>query len=551
MREAEEHERHWEQTDEQLALAARSGDGEAFGELVRRHRAKAFGIAKSYAGDAHLAEDIVQEALIRAYLQLGTLADPSLFAPWLNRIVRNQAYSKLRRGGPWRNERPLAAFAMTGDDAADDDRLARLVQDAEPAGDRAGRDIADLLEQREANETMTRLLDALKPAERMLFEAYIAEVPAASLAAERGISTDAVYQAVSRARVKLREARFRMEVSEIIRGEGASVPGSVMLAWKRGYDQQDGEQPAYQSFGHAVHHALRMTGASAYSLTDVMGLTGEAFRLHVETSRIDASGPTTYFWEPVFHQALRNIGCRGIHTGDGGLPPSAYALGHGLRHMRRALAAGRPVIAWDVSGPSFSLIVGYDDAAMQAEVLTGRRAKALAYDRIGRHTAGGLFILSIDETVQLPYEASLRMALHQIIRHAHGERGFLGYACGLMGYEAWSRAFREGRVDGVGNAYTAAAAAEARRHAPAFLLDAAERLTGSAASCARRAASHYEDAAACMRRLAELFPFPAGGNAADPVHRDQAIWLLNEAGKAERDGIRQLEMLLERLPAPT
>lgn len=52
-----------------------SGDREAFGELVRLHRARAFGWARSMAGDPHLAEDVVQDALVRAFLQMGSLLD--------------------------------------------------------------------------------------------------------------------------------------------------------------------------------------------------------------------------------------------------------------------------------------------------------------------------------------------------------------------------------------------------------------------------------------------------------------------------------------------
>jgi RNA polymerase sigma factor (sigma-70 family) len=90
---------------------ARSGDQEAFGELVRMHRAKALGLAGSLMKDSYLAEDVVQEALIRAFLHLGSLTDNSRFAAWLQRIVRNQAYMKLRRGGPYGNERPFQSFA--------------------------------------------------------------------------------------------------------------------------------------------------------------------------------------------------------------------------------------------------------------------------------------------------------------------------------------------------------------------------------------------------------------------------------------------------------
>jgi RNA polymerase sigma factor (sigma-70 family) len=92
----------WMFTDQALVEQARHGDQEAFGELVRRHRAKAFGWAASITRDDFTAEDIVQDALIRAFLHLSKLLDSTRFVPWLQRIVYNQAYTKLRRGGPYR-----------------------------------------------------------------------------------------------------------------------------------------------------------------------------------------------------------------------------------------------------------------------------------------------------------------------------------------------------------------------------------------------------------------------------------------------------------------
>lgn len=99
--------------DRELVERARQGDREAFNELVRSHRAQAYGWANRIARDAHLAEDIVQDALIRAFLHLGSLVDTSRFLPWLQRIIRNQAYMKLRRGGQFGKEQPFAGIAAS------------------------------------------------------------------------------------------------------------------------------------------------------------------------------------------------------------------------------------------------------------------------------------------------------------------------------------------------------------------------------------------------------------------------------------------------------
>jgi RNA polymerase sigma factor (sigma-70 family) len=89
--------KRWESLeDSDLVQLAQTGDREAFGELVRRHRSKVYGYARTITQESFLAEDIVQEALIRAFMHLGKLVDIERFLPWVHRIIRNQAFTKLK-----------------------------------------------------------------------------------------------------------------------------------------------------------------------------------------------------------------------------------------------------------------------------------------------------------------------------------------------------------------------------------------------------------------------------------------------------------------------
>jgi len=84
------------QADAELVSAARAGDKHAFAELVRRHRPLALRLAARMLVDQDLASDAVQEAVLRAYLDLDRLRCPERFAPWLCGIALNVSRRWLR-----------------------------------------------------------------------------------------------------------------------------------------------------------------------------------------------------------------------------------------------------------------------------------------------------------------------------------------------------------------------------------------------------------------------------------------------------------------------
>ena len=70
-----------------LVIRARSGDLEAYGEIVRRFQDMAYGFAYAILGDFQCAEDAAQEAFIEAYRCLDGLREPAAFPGWFRRIV--------------------------------------------------------------------------------------------------------------------------------------------------------------------------------------------------------------------------------------------------------------------------------------------------------------------------------------------------------------------------------------------------------------------------------------------------------------------------------
>ncbi len=70
-----------------LVEKAKSGDLDAFGEIVSRFQDMAYGCAYAVLGDFHLAQDAAQEAFLQAYRSLAKLAEPKAFPRWFRKIV--------------------------------------------------------------------------------------------------------------------------------------------------------------------------------------------------------------------------------------------------------------------------------------------------------------------------------------------------------------------------------------------------------------------------------------------------------------------------------
>jgi RNA polymerase sigma-70 factor (ECF subfamily) len=78
--------------DERLLIGrVQRGDTAAFDVLVRRHLPRAFAIAFRVVGNRHDAEDVVQDAFIRALRYIRGFDERQPFAPWLHRLVVNTA----------------------------------------------------------------------------------------------------------------------------------------------------------------------------------------------------------------------------------------------------------------------------------------------------------------------------------------------------------------------------------------------------------------------------------------------------------------------------
>jgi RNA polymerase sigma-70 factor (ECF subfamily) len=82
--------------DRELLARARSGDTEAFGELVGRYQDSVYTLALRLIGP-NLAADVAQEAFLRAWRALPRFRGEAAFSTWLHRITVNTAWTLRRR----------------------------------------------------------------------------------------------------------------------------------------------------------------------------------------------------------------------------------------------------------------------------------------------------------------------------------------------------------------------------------------------------------------------------------------------------------------------
>lgn len=93
-----EHER-LEVTEAQLIEAARTGDQRAMGVLYSTHASRVYSVVRRVVGDDHLAEDVSQDAWVRAFGKLHLFRGDAAFGTWMHRLAVNVAVNKLRSLG--------------------------------------------------------------------------------------------------------------------------------------------------------------------------------------------------------------------------------------------------------------------------------------------------------------------------------------------------------------------------------------------------------------------------------------------------------------------
>ena len=173
--------------ESELVGQSRNGDRAAFTELVNRYAAKVFRLARHITKNDHDAEDVLQEAFLKAYTRLDQFQGNSRFYTWLVRIAVNEALMKLRRA------KTRKTVSLDQELESEDGSLPR-----ETASERYDR--------RETREYLTKAIDSLAEAYGSVLVLRDIEGLSTEETAEMlGLSVSAVKSRLLRARLQLRE----------------------------------------------------------------------------------------------------------------------------------------------------------------------------------------------------------------------------------------------------------------------------------------------------------------------------------------------------------
>ena len=128
--------------DAQLVERVVAGDGEAFRQLVERYQRPVYGLLLRMVRAPALAEDLAQEALIKAYRAIATFDRSRQFSSWLFKIAHNTAIDHLRKNRP-----PTVPLESSEGDRLDPLALLAAPESRSPEARARGRDLAEALQE--------------------------------------------------------------------------------------------------------------------------------------------------------------------------------------------------------------------------------------------------------------------------------------------------------------------------------------------------------------------------------------------------------------------
>ncbi len=173
-------------SDLELVQRAKKGDKRAFGDLVRRHQRKVYALCFRLGGSHDAADDLTQEAFIKAFQAISTFDEAYPFIAWIMRIASNNALNYIKR----------QKFQVSGEEG-------ELVIDAQTSSHTEDNPHENL-NQQEIDARYQQALNALPPDFRTVFVLRMhEEISYEEIAQRLKISVGTVMSRLHRARQRM------------------------------------------------------------------------------------------------------------------------------------------------------------------------------------------------------------------------------------------------------------------------------------------------------------------------------------------------------------
>ena len=179
-------------TENELITRAKKGDQDAFGQLVLAHQNKVFSLCVHLLNSREEAEDMAQEAFLKAWRSLNSFQEESSFATWMHRLTTNLCLDHLRKQA--RRQNISVAVSL-------DDEETVFAEPADP-----GSDPQQELERKERQRALAeRLTELPEHHRRPLVMREVAEMSYQEIADALKLDLGTVKSRIARAREALRK----------------------------------------------------------------------------------------------------------------------------------------------------------------------------------------------------------------------------------------------------------------------------------------------------------------------------------------------------------
>lgn len=236
---------------------AMKGDQEAYTYLYEKTYTKCFYLARKFLNSEHTAQDIIQDAYVKAFKSLDTLEDPEKFQSWIGTIVSNLAKNELKR-------RKVTLFSETENEDGQD--ISDTFVD-----DRVSVQPEVVMDQNETTRLMKEIIDTLTDEQRICVTMfYMEQMSVKEMASVLEVSENTVKSRLNYGRQKIKDKVLDLEKKGTKLYGLAPIPFFLLLLKE---DVKAAQATQIPSMSAAVSSATKAVATAAGTGSTVAGTT--------------------------------------------------------------------------------------------------------------------------------------------------------------------------------------------------------------------------------------------------------------------------------------